>query len=69
MSNFKKGERVVRVIHVGTFKAASLVVVSHIREGAVYVEESDLRYDATTGAEIGPVLPRCHSELIRLEGE
>lgn len=69
MPNFKKGQKVVRVIHGAGVKTASIAVVARVsKKGEVRLDgDSSLTYSDFHGHEIDPVIPGFTSEIIPLE--
>jgi hypothetical protein len=67
MSNFEKGQSVVKVIIGGGVKTATVQKVESVVGGTVRLVDSSLEYSDKTGREIDSVIPGFTSELIYLE--
>lgn len=66
-NNYKKWDRVVRVLHGAGVKTASISTVLKVRKGVVMLDTTDATFDDETSQEINPSFPGFSSEIIPLE--
>lgn len=70
MSEFRKGQKVVRVFKIMGSKCASDSVVASVKGGVVKLRgEESLSYRDADGSEIDPAIPGCSSEIIPWDGD
>lgn len=67
MTNFQKGQKVVKIYSIAGSRTATLTTISKVSKKGFEVSDSALVYDKETGMEINPVIPSCFSEIIILE--
>lgn len=68
MNNFRKGQKVVRILHVAGIKSASLTEVASVRKGIVRLVDSEqAQYEDNNGREIDPLVGNAYTEIIALE--
>jgi len=67
MANYRKWQRVVRVLHGAGVKTASVSTVLSVRKGVVSLDTTDAIFDDETSQEIKPSFAGFSSEIIPLE--
>lgn len=66
--NFKRGQKVVKVIDVYGSKTATVQTVEKVKSGVVSLEDSSLKFDAKTGHEIDPAFVQFFCFLVAFDG-
>lgn len=65
---FKAGDQVVQIIHVGASRIANGPrAIASVERGRARLEDSVLEFDASSGIELAPAIPRCWSEIVAHE--
>lgn len=65
---FRKGQKVVKVIALSNTKTATIQTISKISKGVISLDDSSLKFDASTGNEIDPAFFQFHCFLVPFDG-
>lgn len=67
MSQFTKGEVVIKLLHGAGYTTASIQRVSKVSKTEVSIENVGVKYDPETGHELNPLIPGFAGQLVTLE--
>lgn len=65
---FKKGQKVVKILHCAGFRTATIQTVAKVSKGVVHLEDYSITFDNQTGRETKPSFGGSN-EIIPMDGE